>query len=319
MLKRLIDVLTITIVLSSVIIDSIYCNNYIYHNNKVKFTVILILLTISIFILNIFYKNKIPSIKKRITKKNIRYDVNHNNYFLKYQPIINPRNNQIIGFEGLLRLKKDDKILTPCFFINDIEDNDMLFEISLHILKLAIKDYYILENYDNLKNCDFYISLNMSLTEIENDTFVKKMCEIANNMNMKKNSICIEILENVKIKDLNKINNTLEYLKNSGFIIAIDDFGVEYSNLDILEKLPFDIIKIDKYFIDKLGNSMFIKDIITFLSSICKSKNKYLVCEGVEHKFQKEFIEGIENDKLYIQGFYYFKPLNLNEINKIKL
>ncbi|MCU9811703.1 EAL domain-containing protein [Paraclostridium sp. AKS81] len=108
-------------------------------------------------------------------------------------------------------------------------------------------------------------------------------------------------------------------LKKCGFMIAIDDFGVEYSNLDILEKLDFDIVKIDKYFIDSIESSIFVKEIIIFLSNICKATNKSIVCEGVEYKCQKDFIKNIKNEKIYIQGYYYFKPLSINEINKINI
>ncbi|MCU9810172.1 hypothetical protein LEQ06_19720 [Paraclostridium sp. AKS46] len=61
----------------------------------------------------------------------------------------------------------------------------MLFETSLHILKLAINDYDIIKKYNNMKTDEFYISLNMSLNEIENDTFIKQICDISNLMNMK--------------------------------------------------------------------------------------------------------------------------------------
>lgn len=251
--------------------------------------IILIGLSIIAFLGYIFYKKKLPYIKKCKMKKIIREDLKKNKYFLYYQPIVNPKKNKIIGFEGLLRLRKDNKILTPYFFIKDIENNDMLFETSLHILKLAINDYDIIKKYNNIKNDEFYISLNMSLNEIENDTFIKQICDISTLMNMKKYSICIEILEKVGINDLSKINRSIEKLKKCGFMIAIDDFGVEYSNLDILEKLDFDIVKIDKYFIDSIESSIFVKEIIIFLSNICKATNKSIVCEGVEYKCQKRF------------------------------
>lgn len=296
--------------------------NKINYPDKDNFNILAITcLSITAFLFYIFYKKRLPYIKKSRIKKVISDDLKNDKYFLYYQPIVDPKKNIIIGFEGLLRLYKDEKVLTPYFFIKDIENNDMLFETSLHILKLAIRDYDIIKKYNNIKikNDKFYISLNMSLNEIENDDFIKRICDITTSMNMKKHSICIEIVEKVGISDLSKINKSIDRLKKCGFMIAIDDFGVEYSNLDILEKLDFDIVKIDKYFIDGIENSIFLKEIIIFLSNICKATNKSLICEGVEHVYQRDFIKNIKNEKLYIQGYYYSKPTSIDKISKINI
>ncbi|WP_195964705.1 EAL domain-containing protein, partial [Clostridium cuniculi] len=70
-----------------------------------------------------------------------------------------------------------------------------------------------------------------SLNEIENEAFVKKAIQILYKSNLEPNKICLEIIERVKINDLDKINKNIDLLKGAGFKIAIDDFGVEYSNL----------------------------------------------------------------------------------------
>lgn len=84
------------------------------------------------------------------------------------------------------------------------------------------------------------------MNEIENEAFVKKSIQILYKSNLEPNKICLEIIERVKMNDLDKINKNIDLLKAAGFKIAIDDFGVEYSNLDVLQKLDIDIIKIDK-------------------------------------------------------------------------
>jgi EAL domain-containing protein (putative c-di-GMP-specific phosphodiesterase class I)/ABC-type amino acid transport substrate-binding protein len=267
----------------------------------------------------IIYKSKLPYINKNKVQKTVKNNIKNGKYFLQYQPIVNPKNRCIVGFEGLLRLKKDNKILTPYYFIKDIEENDMLYEISTYILKLAIRDYEIIRKYDNMSNDEFYVSVNMSLNEIENDNFIENISKIAKELNMKKHSICIEILERVAINDLSKIKKSIKKLKSFGFKIAIDDFGVEYSNLDILEKLDFDILKLDKYFIDDIDKSIIIKETIKFLSNLCKATNKVLISEGVEHEYQRDIIKNIENDKFYIQGYFYSKPVFIEDIDKINI
>ena len=100
-------------------------------------------------------------------------------------------------------------------------------------------------------------------------------------------------------------------------MIAIDDFGVEYSTLEILEKLDFDIIKLDKYFIDKIETSKFRKNAVDFISNFAMDNNKVIIAEGVENKTQKEIIKKYNHDKFYIQGYFYSKPVSITMINKI--
>lgn len=299
--------------------------NYKYFNKgtdlnpKAKFIIIILCITLIICIAFIIYKIKMPYINKVKAKKAIREDLNNNKYFLMYQPIINPKKNIVVGFEGLLRLNKYGHILTPYYFLEDIEENDMLFEVSIYILKNAINDYEFISNLENIKNEKIYLSVNMSLNEIENDEFINEICSISKELNMKKDSICIEIVERVGINDLSKINNSIKKLKQCGFMLAIDDFGVEYSNLDILEKVDFDIVKLDKYFIDDIDKSLIIKEIVNFLSNLCKITNKTIISEGVEHLYQMEIIKNMDNDKFYIQGYFYSKPLAIEDINKINI
>lgn len=304
-------------------------NNPINKLEKIYFKKDLVLsidsiISISILIVGVIatmafliYKSKLPERNKKKIQNSIREKIDKEKYFLQYQHIVNPKERHIIGFEGLLRFNENGKILTPYYFIEEIENNDMLFEISLYILRNAIKDYYIISKYENIENDNIYISINMSLKEIENDEFISCICDIAKELEMKEQSICIEIVESVRINDLSKITCAIKKLKGSGFIIAIDDFGVEYSNIDILEKLDFDIVKLDKYFIDDINNSIIIKEAVKFLSNICKAMDKAIISEGVEYKYQRDIIKNMDNNKFYIQGYFYSKPLNIEDISKL--
>ena len=278
---------------------------------------ILILISFILFLLITFIKI-IPQIKKINTKKKIKYKMNKDKYLLQYQPIYNPRNKEIIGFEGLLRLlDEENKLVPPYKFIPEIEKNDMLFDISLWILKKAIEDYNKIKNYKCVSNKNFYISLNISLNEIENDNFVKQAIEILSKSNLEKNNICLEVIERFKINNTNKANKNIKLLRENGFKIAIDDFGIEYSNLDILEKLHIDTIKIDKNFVDGIGKDIIKNEIVLFISKIAKNTNKSVVLEGVEEEHQDTIIKKIENDSIYVQGYYYNKPMYLEDIEKL--
>ena len=287
-----------------------------YNKNLIKGLVLSIIL--SILFLIVIIKVIIPKIKKRKIKNKIKYRMNRDKYLLQYQPIYNPRNKDIVGFEGLLRLiDEDNKIIPPYKFIPEIEENDMLFDISLWIIKKVIRDYDKIKNYQCVSGKEFYISLNLSLNEIENEAFVKKAIQILYKSNLEPNKICLEIIERVKMNDLDKINKNIDLLKGAGFKIAIDDIGVEYSNLDVLQKLDIDIIKIDKNFVDGIGKDIIRNEIVLFISKIARNTNKYVVLEGVEEVEQESAIKKIENDLLYVQGYYYNKPMYIEDIEKL--
>ncbi len=300
--------------------NSYYYNDLVNIYNKYFRKEIIIINSIiipTLFLLILFmtYKNIYPLIKKRMMINKIRKNKEKNNYILYYQPIVDPKKNNIAGFESLLRLKdKNNKILPPSLFIKDIEESDMLSEMTLWILERAINDYKIISNYDCCKDKDFYISINLSSKELENEYFVDKVVQMAKDNNIKSGSIYLEILENICIEDLNKIKSTIEILKGEGFKIALDDFGIEYSNLNRLEMVSFDTIKLDKYFTDNILKSRINNEVINFITNISVITNKNLIIEGVEEKFQVDEIKKLSNENLYIQGYFYSKPLQIEEL-----
>ncbi|MGX4601055.1 EAL domain-containing protein [Faecalimicrobium sp. JNUCC 81] len=284
---------------------------------KIIINISLLIAAIYIFIMYVYIH---PKIKKKRIKINIKERMNNNEYLLFYQPIVNPKKNDIVGFEALLRLKdKKLGIVPPYLFIKEIEENDMLFDISIWVLKRAIKEYDIVKKSNNIINDNFYISINVSLKEIENEKFINEIIKCILDSKIGNNKICLEIIEKVGINDLEKIQKSIKELKKVGFMIAIDDFGVEYSNLDILEKLDFDIIKLDKYFIDDMEGSEVRKLIMNFLSQLTIITGKTIIAEGVEKISQRDAIKKIKNDKFYIQGYIYSKPVSIDDIQDIEI
>lgn len=287
-------------------------------DNRLSYEEIVLLIISSILSLIIILFFIIPIIKKSIIRNKIKTRIYNNQYLLQYQPIYNPRNKDIVGFEGLLRLIDENKeIIPPYKFIPEIEKNNMLFDVSIWVLERAIKDYEKIKNFKCMYEKDFYISINISLNEIENDVFVKKSIEILSKSNLSNNKICLEIIERVKANNIDKIKNNIKHLKDAGFKIAIDDFGVEYSNLDILDMLDSDTIKIDKSFVDGIGKDTIRDEIILFICKVALVKNRFVVLEGVEEEYQDNIIKKIKNDFLYVQGYYYNKPMYIEDIEQL--
>ncbi|WP_415341065.1 EAL domain-containing protein, partial [Clostridium perfringens] len=253
-------------------------------------------------------------ITKIIKKQKIINDLKRGNYILYYQPIVDFKHKRIRGFEALIRLMKDGQLLTPYYFIQDIEDANMMKEITLWALKRAIKDYNIIKGYENINDKDFYISINVSFNEIEDLKFLNKVIEIVRNSNIGENSICLEIVEKFGAEEIEKIRENIKFLQDNGILIAIDDFGVEYSNLDLLKKIDSNIIKLDKFFADGISDSEISLKVIDFILDICRLSDKSIVLEGVEEKEQVDIIKTFLYEKIYIQGYYFSKPLDIKSL-----
>ncbi len=263
---------------------------------------IIIITTLFIFLLS---RN---NIKRLYIQSKIKYRIKKDRYLVYYQSIFDPRSESIVGFEALIRQKsKNNKILNPKDFLNEIQDNNMLFELSLWTLEDIMQNYYKIHEKYNLNNYK-YISMNISVEELINDEFINQIIKLTNKYKLPQNTICFEIVEEVRIKDINKAYCNINKLKEFNHLIAIDDFGVEYSNLELLEKIKFDIIKLDKYFTDITSKVYLKEEIMKFLLSVCQKANTNLIVEGIETKDQLDFINNFNDDRVYIQGFYYSKP-----------
>lgn len=273
-----------------------------------------ILIIVALIVFLILLKKEEKQLEVIIKKNRIINDLKKDNYILYYQPIVDFKHNRVRSVEALLRLRKDGKLLTPYHFMKVIEDANMMKEITLWVLKRVIKDYDIIRCYDNINEKDFYISLNVSFNEIKDREFLKKIVKIVNDNKIIKSSICLEIVEKFVVGEIEKIQENINFLQDNGILIAIDDFGVEYSNLDLLKKIDSNIIKLDKFFADGINDSEISLKVIDFILDICRLSDKSIVIEGIEEKEQVDIIKTFLYEKIYIQGYYFSKPLDIKSL-----
>ena len=303
--------------LSTINLNGYLGNNHYFkqiHNFIIATTNKNVIILIIFIICIIMFKRVKKRIVKIFKKKKICNDLKKDNYTLYYQPIVDFKHNIVRSVEALLRLRKDGKLLTPYYFMKDIEDANMMKEITLWVLNRVIKDYNIIKFYENINEKDFYISLNVSFNEIKDREFLKKIVKIVNDSKIIKNSICLEIIEKFGVEEIEKIQENTKFLQDNGILIAIDDFGVEYSNLDLLKKIDSNIIKLDKFFADGINDSEISLKVIDFILDICRLSDKSIVIEGIEEKEQVDIIKTFLYEKIYIQGYYFSKPLDIESL-----
>lgn len=232
--------------------------------------------------------------------------IQNQEFKIVYQPKIELKTNKVSSCEALVRWYRNGIYISPSKFIPLFEKNRFIIKLDKYIFKQVCKDIKIInEKIKTTYTINF--SINISKEHFAYENFIEEYIKIIKQTNVPINIIELEITESAsEYKGIN-LAKIIENLKNKGFKIALDDFGTGYSSLSMLQELNIDTLKIDKSFIDKLETNSIIKYII----EMSKDLNIKTVAEGVEKKEQVEFLKKMGCDM--VQGYYYAKPLNLNE------
>ena len=224
-----------------------------------------------------------------------------------YQPKILAKTEKVTGAEALVRWYKDDTIIPPNKFIPLFEKNKFIIKLDLYIFEQVCKDIASWKKrYDYVP----IVSINVSKEHFVYENFIDEYVKISDKYKVDRSKIDLEITESATIDTNINIIESLNKIKEKGFVVSIDDFGTGYSSLSMLQNMPIDIIKIDKIFIDKADlNSD--KNIINYIMFLAKRLAFKTIVEGVESKEQADFVRNLQCD--VIQGYYYSKPITKEE------
>lgn len=246
-------------------------------------------------------------------EKELKHSIVKEDFFLNYQPKYCFETNKIDGFEALVRWKDSkNEIISPAVFIPLAEETGSIIRLGEWIIK---QSFEFIKNLNIKMNFKYVISINISVSQIIQENFVSYIEDCLKQYIVDPDCIEFEITESILIESFEIVKDKLEYLRNMGFGLALDDFGKGYSSLSYLKLLPISTLKIDKYFIDDIlehkKNSNITEDIIR----IGHRMNLKIVAEGVENKKQLELLRKFGCD--YIQGYYISKPLQEEELIEI--
>ena len=214
-----------------------------------------------------------------------------------FQPIQDIETGTIYKYEALMRIVQEDKVLAPYQFL-DIAYKSSMYEELTKIMVLAVMQ--------EIENYDVRCSINLSMKDITNSSFVE-MIEGAFRMRPDIASrIDIELLETAHIYDYNLVNHFIKRLKTFGCKILIDDFGSGYSNFTYLGELDIDIIKIDGSIISKITQDKKHLSTLIAMIAFANANNFDTVAEFVEDEKTYSLLK--ELGITYAQGYYISKP-----------
>ncbi|MEP0190295.1 MAG: EAL domain-containing protein [Erythrobacter sp.] len=221
---------------------------------------------------------------------------------LNYQPLVDPKENRLKGFEALMRWEHPEQgFISPALFIPVAEQTDLIIELGEWALRQACSDAVQWTGSPR-------VAVNVSAKQFMTPGFCKAVASALTSSQLEPNRLELEITESVFVGDVAEVDKTFASLKRLGVRLAMDDFGTGYSSLGYLKRAPFDKIKIDQSFVRGCTESGDTNPaIITAIVSLAKALDMETVAEGVEAKDELKLVT--ERGADLVQGYIYSKPL----------
>lgn len=221
-----------------------------------------------------------------------------------FQSILDVESNQVIYLEGLARwFDKTLGHVAPDTFITAAQASNLIGNLEPYLVKKAIQEFAKIKLKAPFTKTK--LALNLTPESVYNPRFSDVLLNLIEASEISKNDVIIEISEKTFVNNVEHSMKHLHRLKTLGFEIALDDFGKDYSSLAVLEKVSFDVIKIDALFTKNI-ELMKNQEIVKMVRKITNLSHKKLIIEGVETEKQKDILLALGCN--YQQGFLFDKP-----------
>ncbi|MEM6707248.1 MAG: EAL domain-containing protein [Pseudomonadota bacterium] len=232
-----------------------------------------------------------------------------------YQPQIDAETGQLIGVEALVRWQHGNRgLVPPCEFLGVARETGLIVSIDEYVQEQAFKD---LSRWRQLPGCQLRLSVNLSTTQLEQESFVARFLKRIRDASLEPASVKVEITEDTLMQDVEVIVPKLKALRAAGIQIAIDDFGTGYSSLSYLQHFPVNTLKIDRTFVRDIRADRGDASIIDAIVAMARGLKMSLIAEGVETRNQLQYLR--DQGCREIQGYIFSEALPATDIKRLLL
>ncbi len=239
----------------------------------------------------------------RVSEK-LRTALENNTFSLNYQPQISLRDNSVVGLEALLRWNAFDEVpLSPSAFIPIAENMGLMPSLGKWVVDNACKQAALWQkSFGKLR-----VAINLSSIQLYQTNLVDSLMRVMKEQGVSPENVEFEITESAVMRNMDTAISTMRRMRQQGFHISLDDFGIGYSSLSYLKKFPVSKLKIDQSFVQGIETDPVDAAIVRSVIGLGHSLNMKVLAEGVETEAQLDRLgnEGCD----YIQGFYFSRPL----------
>ena len=256
----------------------------------------------------LYYKERFKELlySRKFVEESMQSAIVERQFRMYLQPKYSITQNRIVGAEALVRwIHPERGMIYPNEFIPIIEENGFIREVDYFIWEEAAA---FIRRCGEIGITDCPISVNVSRVHLQDNTCRKVLENVIRDNDINKELLELEITETL---DDQQISKKAYELKEQGFKLLMDDFGSGYSSLNILLETPFDVIKLDKKFIENMMVSDKGKLILEQVVTMAERLGLGLLAEGVETKEQVDVLRSIGCD--LVQGYYYAKPMPMED------
>jgi EAL domain-containing protein (putative c-di-GMP-specific phosphodiesterase class I) len=241
----------------------------------------------------------------------LRVALEHDQFFLAYQPMFDLRSGAVNGVEALLRWAHPERgVVLPDRFIPVLEETGLIVPVGRWVLEEACRQ----AAQWHAAGAEIDVSVNVSGRQIDGDQLARDVHDALERSGLDPSSLILEVTETTIMRDTEATIRRLSELKALGVRIAIDDFGTGYSSLAYLRQFPVDTLKIDRSFIHAIAESSEASALIHTLVSLGKALGLATLAEGIEDDQQLQRLRNENCDRG--QGFLYSKPLSSADLER---
>lgn len=239
--------------------------------------------------------------------------IKNKEFYPAYQPLFDRESNGYSGVEVLLRWQSnehdEEKVIMPDFFIAEAETNGLIVPITLQIIEQTfIETRTILKDSPN-----FHLGFNISALHFTDALFFEQFAALVNQYGVSPTQIILEVTERDLLDKNNKVFfNKMRELRQSGYSLAVDDYGTGHASISYLHHYPFNYLKIDKLFVQAIGTKAITESLNDVIIDMAKRLSLIIIAEGVETEEQVNYLA--LHEVRYLQGWYFSKALSIEQL-----
>lgn len=250
--------------------------------------------------------------EQALLERELRQALERRQLSLAYQPRLRLEDDTLAGAEALLRWHHPELgWVSPEHFIPLAEEIGLMDAIGGWVLQEVCEQL----GHWQAAGHDINVSVNISARQLKSGGLVQQVRQALRRGGVKPGSLELEVTEGTLIESIDEVGEQLERIKQTGVKIALDDFGTGYSSLTYLQRLPLDILKIDRSFVQALDREPTAGSIVYSIVALAHALGKIVVAEGVERDDQLTQLRSWGCEQ--IQGNYYSRPLTARELEEL--